>query len=257
VASCPNCGKPVSEDMSFCPECGHRLIAEEKQPRDGRSNDKLALQADMEGTAPILYKWDGRVRSPRELFRLLHDFLDKYGYEHKYHELSEKPGSIEGTANFWDALIGKKDYTKRRQRMSVFYTGVALISIGLITVGVAIATDVWTASIIGVVLLIAGIALMVTSRRTTALRKYIKLHVEGETYRARAAQLGMRSSEVLDVVSSCRVVFEAKVGNPQEGDYGVSKLTTDEEEWGTLQKEFRSLLDDFERIQPRIQVPET
>lgn len=206
---------------------------------------------------PISYKWDGRIRSPRELFRVLHDFLDEYGYQHEYDELKEKPGAIEGTATFWDDLVGKKDYRKRNKVL--FFTGLGLLLIGLITLIVGVATfpgrhdEAWPIGV-DASLLITGAILTAISSST--LRKCIKLHIEGETYRARAEQRGAPLSEVLDVASNCRVVFTAEVGKPKKDSIDVSKLTTRKEEWGTLQKEFESLKADFEKLRPRIELPE-
>lgn len=202
--------------------------------------------------SPISYKWDGRIRSPRELFRVLHDFLDEYGYQHEYDELKEKPGAIEGTATFWDELVGKKDYRKRNKVL--FFTGLGLLLIGLITLIVGVVNEEAQPIGAGALLIILGGVLIAKSSST--LRKCIKLHIEGESYRARAEQRGASSSEVLDVASNCRVVFTAEVGKPKKDSADVSKLTTHKEEWGTLQKEFESLKADFEKLRPRIELPE-
>lgn len=202
--------------------------------------------------SPISYKWDGRIRSPRELFRVLHDFLDEYGYQHEYDELKEKPGAIEGTATFWDKLAGKKDYRKRNKFL--FFAGLGLLLIGLITLIVGVANEEAQPIGAGALLIILGGVLIAKSSST--LRKCIKLHIEGESYRARAEQRGAPSSEVLDVASNCRVVFTAEVGKPKKDSVDVSKLTTHKEEWGTLQKEFESLKADFEKLRPRIELPE-
>ena len=207
----------------------------------------------MPAISPISYKWDGRIRSPRELFRLLHDFLNEYGYQHEYRELKPDPGAIEGTAIFSGRLVGKRDYRKRNKVL--FFAGLGLLLMGIITVIVGVVNREETLEAAGALLIILGGVLIAISSST--LRKCIELHIEGESYRARAEKLGRLSSEVLDVASNCRVVFTAELGKPKKNSVAVSKLTRDKEEWDTLQKEFESLKSDFEKLRPRIELPET
>jgi hypothetical protein len=198
------------------------------------------------------YTWDGKIRSARELFRLLHDFLNKYTYDHTYHELRDVPGAIEGTATFWDTLIGKKDYNKLNKPL--LFTGLGIFLIGII-VGITGITGSSVASIVtGFVLFFLGIILMSVSYKK--MRKCLELRVEGETYRAKAELRGKTTSEVYDVVSNCRVVFTGKVGRPDKTSYIVSELTHNEKEWASLKTEFESLKIDFDKLKPRIEVPE-
>jgi len=205
----------------------------------------------IKGIIRIERKWDGRIRSARELFRVLHDFLDRYGYHHEYHELIEKPGAIEGTATFWDELTGNKDYSERKK--GLFFSGLGLLLVGLIVLAAGAMNNASQAMAAGGILFVIGLILMIMSK--TALRRYVKLHIEGETYLARGKQQGMISSEVLDVASNCRVVFIAKVGSPQKGTSDVSKVTTNRQEWDAMQEEFNSLVADFERLLPKIELP--
>ncbi|MDO8635822.1 MAG: hypothetical protein Q7R34_06190, partial [Dehalococcoidia bacterium] len=89
------------------------------------------------------------------------------------------------------------------------------------------------------------------------LRKCISLHVEGETYRARAEQKGETSSEVYGVASNCRVIFNAKVGRPETRGDGVAKLSRNADDWAPLKSEFESLTADFQKLRPKIEIPET
>jgi hypothetical protein len=198
------------------------------------------------------FTWDGKIRSARELFRLLHDFLTKYKYDHVYHELRDVPGAIEGTATFWDTLIGKKDYSKLNKPL--LFIGLGILLIGII-VGVTGITGHNIASIVaGFIMLILGIILMSISYKK--MRRCLELRVEGETYRAKAQLRGKTSSEVYDVVSNCRVVFTGKVGTPDKTSYVVSVITNNEKEWASLKDEFESLTIDFDTLKPRIEVPE-
>ena len=217
---------------------------------------------------PLEFCWDGRIRSPRELFRLLHDFLNKYEYEHIYHELKDQPGAIEGTATFWDSLIGRKDYKKRN--IWLLLNGLILMLAGVIVLFKGFFTGNITAAVIGFIILMTGSILTSVSR--TKLRKCISLRVEGETYRARAEKRGKTSSEVYDVVSNCRVVFNGKVGipevrktgTPQSGkaatlepsDFEVAKLSKKPADWYSLKSEFDTLTADFQSLRPKIEIPE-
>jgi DNA-directed RNA polymerase subunit RPC12/RpoP len=63
---CINCGNEVSEDMKFCPKCGHRLMAEEK----GASVDyveKKVTSWEIEHGEIVLSRED--YRKTREIFR--------------------------------------------------------------------------------------------------------------------------------------------------------------------------------------------
>lgn len=218
------------------------------------------------------FSWDGRIRSARELFRLLHDFLNKYDYEHVYHELKDEAGAIAGTATFWDSLTGRKDYKKRNwwllaSGIILLVTGVIVLIRGanasLTSYGLVDMTS--EGIIIGMLMLILGSIL--ASAGTTKLRKSISLHVEGETYRARAEKRGETSSEVYDVVSNCRVVFSGKVGTPfsqvavrkagmpDSMAYGVARLSTKKSDWDALKSEFDSFAADFQSLRPRIEIP--
>jgi len=212
---------------------------------------------------PLEYKWDGKIRSPRELFRLLHDFLNKYNYEHIYHELKDESGAIDGTATFSDSLTGKQDLKIRNKWLLI--DGIILIVAGLVVLakGVALAKGVPSVESLSLpfTLFLIGWALIDYSSKK--LRKCISLHVEGETYRARAEQKGETSSEVYDVVSNCRVIFSAKVGRPatkagrqQATDYGVAKLSRKVDDWAPLRSEFESLTADFQKLRPKIEIPE-
>jgi hypothetical protein len=202
--------------------------------------------------AALEYTWDGKIRSARELFRMLHDFLKKYQYEHEYHELIDKPGAIEGTARFSDTLLGKKD-TSNLNRI-LLYIGLALCAIGIFVGILGFTADTATTWIIGAVILFAGILFLCYSNRT--FRKSIELHVEGETYRARAQKMGKTSSEVYDVVSNCRVMFIGSVGVPDRNSNQVLNISQNEKEWNSLKTEFESLQVDFDKLRPKIEVPE-
>lgn len=205
---------------------------------------------------PLEYKWDGKIRSPRELFRLLHDFLNKYNYEHIYHELKDESGAIDGTATFSDSLTGKQDLGIRNKWLLI--NGIILMVAGLVVLakGVALAKGVPSDESLplgGLLFFIGGTLISYSSKK---LRKCISLHVEGETYRARAEQKGETSSEVHGVVSNCRVVFNAKVGRPETRGDGVAKLSKKADDWAPLRSEFESLTADFQKLRPKIEIPE-
>ncbi len=198
------------------------------------------------------YTWDGKIRSARELFRMLHDFLNKYMYDHTYHELRDEPGAIEGTATFWDTLVGKKDYRKLNQ--TLLFIGLGVFAIGLIVGIIGFTSSSIVSLLIGLVIFIVGIILMSASYKK--YRKCLELRVEGESYRAKAELRGRTTSEVYDVVSNCRVVFTGKVGTPDKMSNVVSVITNNEAEWASLKTEFDSLKIDFDQLKPRIEVPE-
>lgn len=202
--------------------------------------------------SPLEYIWDGKIRSARELFRLLHDFLNKYNYEHSYHALIDTPGAIAGTATFSDNLIGRKDYKKLNK--GLFISGIVLFIIGAIVAVIGVSNDTFGLVAVGAVLVVAGIILIAMS--STTLRKCIRLDIEGETYLAKGKQTGKTSSEVLDVASNCRVVFSGEVGIPEKDKTTVHRLTTNENEWESLKSEFESLKTDFKELRPKIEVPE-
>jgi hypothetical protein len=212
------------------------------------------------------FSWDGRIRSARELFRLLHDFLNKYNYEHVYHELKDEVGAIAGTATFWDSLTGRQDYKKRNWWLLA--SGIILLVTGVIVAIKGFNAISITSAGFTVGILIVTLGLIFIAVSTTKLRKSISLHVEGETYRARAEKKGETSSEVYDVVSNCRVVFSGKVGTPfSQGAvkgkagmhdsmaYGVARLSTKESDWDALKSEFDSFAADFQSLRPRIEIP--
>jgi hypothetical protein len=220
-----------------------------------KEHEEMIKGGNMEkANAPLELKWDGRVRSARELFRTLSDFLNKYGYENKYNPLKEESGAIEGTAIFSDNLRGKKDYSIRNK--GYFWAGIVLLIVSLIVVSIAlIGGPEPIVAVVGLILLIVAVALVVSSK--VKLRRYVKLQIEGETYLAKGKHLGQISSEVTDVVSNCRVTFTAMVGNPRKEEHldGLEKLTRDTKEWEGLREEFDSLIADFERLRPKIELP--
>lgn len=213
------------------------------------------------------FSWDGRIRSARELFRLLHDFLNKYGYEHVYHELKDVPGTIEGTATFWDSLTGRKDRTKVNWWLLVNGAILAITGVVVCIKGFNAISTTYEGVITGIFIFILGST--VAGKCNTKLRNSISLHVEGETYRVRADKREGTSSEGYDVVSNCRVVFSGKVGKPvpqpvineraarsESIAYEVYKLSKKTSDWASLKSEFDSLTADFQSLRPRIEVPE-
>lgn len=46
---CNNCGKPVTEDMDFCPECGYRLVADEKATKVDDIEKQISSQEVKQG----------------------------------------------------------------------------------------------------------------------------------------------------------------------------------------------------------------
>lgn len=212
------------------------------------------------------FSWDGRIRSARELFRLLHDFLTKHNYEHVYHELKDQPGVIAGTATFWDALTGKKDYKKRNWWL-LGNGFILVVTGGIVTFKGFNAKNVNSEEfMIGVLIFLLG--WVIVQKSTAKLRKSISLHVEGETYRTRSENRGEMSFEVYDVVSNCRVVFSGKVGTPfprvaakgtaantDTTAYGIVKVSKKRSDWDALKNEFDSFAVDFQSLRPRIEIP--
>jgi len=46
---CNNCGKPVTEDMDFCPECGYRLVTDEKETKVDNTEKQISSQEIKQG----------------------------------------------------------------------------------------------------------------------------------------------------------------------------------------------------------------
>jgi hypothetical protein len=271
---CSNCGKEVSPGSKFCQQCGAPLAPTAPAPispsptlpPEQQVKEDKVVKGKAKVPQMLEFSWDGRVRSARELFRFLHDFLTKYNYEHVYHELKDTPGAIAGTATFWDSLVGKKDYKKRNWWL--LGSGIILLVTGIIVFIKGFSAISITAEgfMVGIILFFLGLIFM--QKSTTKLRKSISLHVEGETYRARAEKKGETSSEVFDVVSNCRVVFSGKVGTPfaqaaakgkaampESMAYDVAKLSKKKSDWDALKSEFDSFVIDFQSLRPRVEIP--
>jgi hypothetical protein len=92
---CSNCGKEVSPGSRFCQQCGAPLAPTAPAPispsptlpPEQQVKEDKVVKGKAKVPQMLEFSWDGRVRSARELFRFLHDFLTKYNYEHVYHEL--------------------------------------------------------------------------------------------------------------------------------------------------------------------------
>jgi len=273
---CSNCGKEVSPDSKFCQHCGALLAPSATAlispsstlPPEQQVEARTDKVRKKKSKAPqvLEFSWDGRIRSARELFRLLHDFLTKYKYEHVYHELKDTPGAIAGTATFWDSLTGKKDYKKRNWWL--LGNGAVLLIAGIIVTieGLNAVSVTAEGFMVGIIIFFLGLIFM--QKSATKLRKTISLHVEGETYRIRAEKKGETSSEVYDVASNCRVVFSGKVGTPFSGaaakgktgvadsmTYEIAKLSKKQSDWDALKSEFDSFVIDFQSLRPRVEIP--
>jgi hypothetical protein len=46
---CNNCGKPVTEDMDFCSECGHSLVTDEKETKVDNTEKQISSQEVKQG----------------------------------------------------------------------------------------------------------------------------------------------------------------------------------------------------------------
>jgi hypothetical protein len=138
---------------------------------------------------PLEKEWDIKIGSARELFRTLHDYLDKYGYEHNYEPIKDEHGAIDGTATFYGSLRGKKD-TKTLNLIKLCF-GIVLFVWGVVLL-------VMQSSYVGGgILVLLGIIVAITSK--FILRMIVELSIEGETYRAKGTQSGDNTSEVYDV----------------------------------------------------------
>ncbi len=271
---CANCGKELTPDSKFCQKCGASLAPTALAPISPSSAPppKQQVKADKvrKGKTKVPqvleFSWDGRIRSARELFRLLHDFLNKYGYEHEYHELKDEAGAIEGTATFWDSLTGKKD--SRKGNLWLLANGLILMITGVIVAykGYSAVNENYEGFLLGLIIFILGTIFM--QKSTVVLRKSLSVHVEGETYRVKAERKGDTSAEVYDVVSNCRVVFGGKVGipvpqvakrgktsTPKPVAYDIARLSKKISDWDSLKSEFDSFTADFQSLSPKIEIP--
>jgi hypothetical protein len=266
MSSCPKCGTENLPAGKFCHKCGTSLTATSQVNTHSPPTIKQASKRKAKAPQALEFSWDGRIRSARELFRLLHDFLIKYGYEHDYHELKDEAGAIEGTATFWDSLTGKKD--SRKGNWWLLGNGILLMATAVIVAyrGYTAISETYEGILIGLILFFLGTIFM--QKSTTVLRKSLSVHVEGETYRAKAERKGDTSLEVYDVVSNCRVVFSGKVGTPvpqvvQRGKphtpkpitSDIAKLSKKMSDWDSLKSEFDSFTADFHSLRPRIEIP--
>ncbi|MBI3931758.1 MAG: hypothetical protein HY325_07010 [Chloroflexi bacterium] len=185
--------------------------------------------------AQFSVKWDVRTRSPRKLWRALHDFLDDNGFEYEYKELEPRNSPIEGTAIFSDTFIGQRD---RKKRAPLWFLR---ILIGLLLC-------------LTIILIPLGLVLIGSSLKT--VRTWVRIDVEGEAYRARGADINTsHSAEVLDVVADTRVTLRVWAGKPvKEGEDEII-LTKDKMEIAKLRYEFEELNHRLDVLLPKVSLP--
>lgn len=132
---------------------------------------------------PLTRRWNLRVRSPRELYWKLHEFLESERWEHKYEPLQPKDDAISGSALFSDELKGRHD------------------------------SHPWWRILVGILLCLTIILIPVGLCFFRKQRVEITIEVEGESYRARGAEvLTTQEKEMLDVISDCRVTLKLNAG---------------------------------------------
>ena len=132
---------------------------------------------------PLVHRWNLRVRSPRELYWKLHEFLESEHWEHEYKPLEPQHDAIDGSALFNSRLIGMHD------------------------------SHPWWRILLGILACLTIILIPVGRCLFRSQRVAIIIEVEGESYRARGAKaLSTQGKEVLDVVSDCRVILRLNAG---------------------------------------------
>ncbi len=133
-------------------------------------------------------KVDVRAKSPRKLYRELHEFLEENGFEHDYTPLVAERDAINDIAIFNSELVAKRDVRGRDLFNLVF--GILL----LLTV------------------VLAPIAIVLLERSRYTLRTVARVSFEGEAYRAKATPQAGPYSEIVDLVSDVKVRWHLHTG---------------------------------------------
>lgn len=180
---------------------------------------------------PLTYRWNLRVHSPRELYWKLHEFLESESWEHEYEPLKPEGDAIDGSALFSGHLIGVHD------------------------------SHSWWRILLGILMCLTIILIPVGLCIFRKHRVETSIEVEGESYRARGAEvLSTQQKEVLDVVSNCRVTLRlnaGKVVKRKKTNDEIIKPTKSKKKIQELDRiitEFKEKID--EEIIPKIVLPE-
>ena len=180
---------------------------------------------------PLTRRWNLRVRSPRELYWKLHEFLDSERWEHDYKPLQPKSDAINGSALFSNKLIGKHD------------------------------SHPWWRILVGILLCLTIILIPVGRCFFRKQRVEITIEVEGESYRARGAEvLTTQAKEMLDVISDCRVTLKlnaGKVVKRKKTGEEILKPTKSKRKTQELDRKVTALKSKIDKeILPKIELPE-
>ncbi|HEY4711497.1 MAG TPA: SHOCT domain-containing protein [Dehalococcoidia bacterium] len=153
---CTNCGNELSADMNFCPGCGYRLIAEEKQP----TQEKITSDIDTDIEVPLPKMEDKDI--PKQIRNIL-----------ARGEIVEKDFNVEGCRlyatdrrllevkgqsirDFDYAHISSVTYTLKRY-LWLIGVGIALIILGAVLDSrLDFELSLWVFLVIGLILIIIG-----------------------------------------------------------------------------------------------------
>jgi hypothetical protein len=161
----------------------------------------------------------------------VHEFLELQHWEHSYEPLKPESDAINGSALFSGKLVGRHD------------------------------SHPWWRILVGILLCLTIILIPVGLCFLRKQRVEVIIEVEGESYRARGAEvLATQQKEVLDLMSDARVILRlnaGKVVKSRKTGEEVIKPTRSKNKTQELYREVTALKRKIdEEILPKIVLPE-
>jgi hypothetical protein len=195
--------------------------------------------------APVKkYKRDFRTGSPHRVFRATQDVTEDLGYDTEVSEpLELKPSPITDTATFRAEVLGDKPMPTR-YNWNQGIPGILCIVVSIILFSNASTTT----TVIGIILIAIGIALLATAIRRR--KQLLIIEMEGEAYKA--ASRPVEWAQTIDMVADVRITVTAMVTSLKDESQIVKDITKPEME--ILQHDFTELQTRIENILPSFMV---
>ena len=194
--------------------------------------------------ATLKYKRDFRTGSPHRVFRAVQDVTEDLGYDTEVSEpLELKPSPITDTATFKAEILGDKPMPIR------YNWNQGIPGILCIVMSIILFLNAGSATIaIGIILIVIGIALLVTALRRR--KQMLIIEMEGEAYKA--ASRPVEWAQTIDMVADVRITVAAVVTSVKDEPQIVKDIANPDME--ILQHDFTELQTRIENVLPSFMV---
>lgn len=195
-------------------------------------------------SATLKYKRDFRTGSPQRVFRSIQDVTEDLGYDTEVSEALElKPSPITDTATFKAEVLGDKPMPIR-YNWNQGIPGILCILVSIVLFVNASAPTI----AIGIILIVAGIALLTTALKRR--KQMLIVEMEGEAYKAAARPVEW--AQTIDMVADVRITVTAMMTSVKDEPQIVRDITDSETE--ILKHDFTELQTRIESVLPSFMI---